>query len=124
MKAINTNAAPSAIGPYSQAILAANTLYVSGQIPIVPETGEIISGGIKEQTAQVIKNLFAIVNAVTSAENIVKTTIYITDMKNFADVNEVYSQFFNETKPARATLGVNELPKGALVEIEAIAIIR
>ena len=124
MKAINTNAAPSAIGPYSQAIQAANTLYVSGQIPIVPETGEIISGGIKEQTAQVIKNLFAIVNAVTSVENIVKTTIYITDMKNFADVNEVYAQFFNETKPARATLGVNELPKGALVEIEAIAIIR
>lgn len=120
-KYISTTEAPSAIGPYSQAVLAGGFLFCSGQIPIDPATGEIISG-IKEGTQQVIKNLKAVLSAEgLDLSDIIKTTVYITDMKNFTEVNEVYGAYFENFKPARACVEVSGLPKGVSVEIEAIA---
>ena len=119
---ISTDRAPAAIGPYSQAILAGDTLYCSGQIPLLPETGEIIEGGVEEQTAQVMKNLSQLLDAAGfSLEMVVKTTIYLQDMADFAAVNAVYGQYFPGTAPARATVQVAALPKGSLVEIDAVA---
>jgi len=119
---ISTDRVPAAIGPYSQAILAGDTLYCSGQIPLLPETGEIIEGGVEEQTAQVMKNLSQLLDAAGfSLEMVVKTTIYLQDMADFAAVNAVYGQYFPGTAPARATVQVAALPKGSLVEIDAVA---
>lgn len=121
-KVINTTQAPAAIGPYSQAIEASNTLYISGQLPINPETGTI-TGDIKEQTEQSFKNIKAILKeAGLSVDNIVKTTVLLKDIKDFAGMNEVYNQQFTKDYPARSAFSVTALPKPeALVEIEVIA---
>ena len=121
MEIVISKEAPSAIGPYSQAIIENKMVYTSGQIPLLPETSELVDGGIKEQTEQAIKNLSAVlVAAGSSLENIVKTTCFLTDMADFAAFNEVYAKHFDK-KPARSCVAVLALPKGAKVEIEAIA---
>ena len=120
---IKTENAPSAIGPYSQAIKANGFVYVSGQIPIDPATGEFAGTDVQTQTRQCLKNIKAIVLAAgTSLENMVKVNVFLTDMNNFALMNEVYAEFFPENPPARAAVEVGALPKNALVEIEAIAL--
>ena len=120
---IATPLAPAAIGPYSQAVEAGNTLYVSGQLPINPATGLFAEGGIKELTAQSLTNMKAILEAASmSFDNVVKTTVFLADMADFADMNEVYAQFFAAPFPARSAVAVKTLPKGARVEIECIAV--
>ena len=120
---IHTDQAPKAIGPYSQAVLAGDFLYVSGQIPLDPAAGEIVGGTAAEQAAQSLRNLQAILReAGMTFDNVVKTTVLLQDIADFAAVNEVYAQFFGgEILPARAAFAVNALPKGALVEIELVA---
>ena len=119
---ISTPKAPAAIGPYSQAIRVGNLIYTSGQIPINPATGQFIEGGIKEQTRQSLTNVKAILEeAGTSMANVVKTTVFMADMNDFADMNAVYAEFFTEPFPARSAVAVKTLPKGALVEIEVVA---
>ncbi len=122
MKAISTNNAPAAIGPYSQAIEVNGFVYASGQLPIDPATGVFPEGGIKEQTTQSIKNAQKILEAAgTDLKHVVKTTVYLANMSDFAAMNEVYSQFFSEPFPARSAVAVKDLPKGALVEVEVLA---
>ena len=122
MKAISTINAPAAIGPYSQAIYVGNLVYTSGQIPIDPATGIIVEGGIKEQTRQSLTNVKAILESAGLAMgNVVKTTVFLADMNDFAEMNSVYAEFFAEPYPARSAVAVKTLPKGALVEIEVIA---
>ena len=122
MKAISTNNAPAAIGPYSQAIEVNGFVYASGQLPIDPATGQFPEGGIKEQTAQSIKNAQMILEAAgTDLKHVVKTTVYLANMSDFAAMNEVYSQFFSEPFPARSAVAVKDLPKAALVEVEVVA---
>ena len=124
MKVISTKKAPAAIGPYSQAIRIGNLVYTSGQIPIDPTTGTFVEGGIKEQTCQSLTNVKAILEeAGLSMTNVVKTTVFMADMNDFADMNAVYSDFFSEPYPARSAVAVKTLPKGALVEIEVVAAI-
>ena len=119
---VQTENAPAAIGPYSQAIKANGFVFVSGQIPIDPKTGEFVQGGIREQTEQVLKNLSAILEAGgSSLARVVKTTVFLADMQDFAAMNEVYSGFFGETPPARATVAAAGLPRNTRVEIEAVA---
>jgi 2-iminobutanoate/2-iminopropanoate deaminase len=121
-QAIQTTHAPGAIGPYSQAIRAGSFLFVSGQIPIDPITGEVVKTGIANETKKVLENLRAIVEAAGGSLNdIVKTTIYLKDMSQFSVVNEVYGSFFQQPFPARATVEISKLPKDVNVEIEAIA---
>ena len=123
MKSIHTNQAPAAIGPYSQAIEANGMIFASGQIPIDPATGQFVEGGIQEQTRQALTNTRNILQAAgTDMENVIKTTVYLSDIHNFAAMNEVYAQFFTEPFPARSAVAVKDLPKGALVEIEVLAI--
>lgn len=123
MKSIHTNQAPAAIGPYSQAIEANGMIFASGQIPIDPATGQFVEGGIQEQTRQALTNARNILQAAgTDMENVIKTTVYLSDIHNFAAMNEVYAQFFTEPFPARSAVAVKDLPKGALVEIEVLAI--
>ncbi|QDP41810.1 RidA family protein [Radiobacillus deserti] len=122
VKAIHTDKAPQAIGPYSQAIDAGDFVFVSGQIPINPDTGEVVEG-IEEQTAQVMKNLQAILTeAELSFSNVVKFTIYITSMEDFAIINEVYAGFLQEPYPARATVEVSKLPKDVRIEMDVVAV--
>ena len=122
MKAISTKNAPAAIGPYSQAIEAGGMVFASGQLPINPVTGAFPEGGIKEQTRQSILNAEAILKeAGCSLANVVKTTVLLADIADFAAMNEVYASFFSEPFPARSAFAVRDLPKGALVEIEMIA---
>ena len=122
MQRIGTKKAPAAIGPYSQAIQVGNLIYTSGQIPIDPATGEFAKGGIKEQTRQSLTNVKAILEeAGLSMNNVVKTTVFMADMGDFAEMNAVYAEFFTEPYPARSAVAVKTLPKGALVEIEVIA---
>ena len=119
---ISTHQAPAAIGPYSQAIRVGNLLYTSGQIPINPATGNFVEGGIKEQTRQSLTNIKAILEeAGLTLSNVVKTTVFLADMNDFADMNAVYAEFFAEPYPARSAVAVKTLPKGALVEIEVVA---
>lgn len=120
---IVTKNAPGAIGPYSQAVkTAGGMLFVSGQIPLVPVTGEMVEGGIEAQTQQVLENLSAIVKEAGYAlTDVVKTTVYITDIGNFTKVNEIYAKFFVKDCPARVCVEVSNLPKGALVEIDVVA---
>lgn len=119
---INTKNAPAAIGPYSQAIEINNTLYISGQIPLDAVTGEIVKGGVKEQTKQVMKNISAILNeAGYTFSEVVKSTCLLSDMVHFKVMNEVYGGYYLENPPARAAFAVKELPLGVLVEIETIA---
>jgi len=121
MKVIQTNAAPAAIGPYSQAIVSGNLLFTSGQIPLSAQDGQVIGSSITEQTEQVIKNLAAVLEAAGSAfAKVVKTTCFLADMGDFAAFNEVYAKYFTG-KPARSTVAVKQLPRGVLVEIEAVA---
>jgi 2-iminobutanoate/2-iminopropanoate deaminase len=121
-KVISTTKAPAAIGPYSQAIRVGNLVYTSGQIPIDPATGNFVDGGIKEQTRQSLTNVKAIlVEAGLSMADVVKTTVFMADMNDFADMNSVYAEFFAEPYPARSAVAVKTLPKGALVEIEVVA---
>jgi len=118
---IATDKAPAAIGPYSQGVRAGGFCFFSGQIPLDPVSGELVSGGIVEQTDQVLRNIAALLDeAGLGPESVVKTTIYLTDLENFARVNEIYGRFFAESKPARATVEVAGLPKGADIEIEWI----
>lgn len=122
-KMIDAPAAPAAIGPYSHAVVANGVVYSSGQIPLVPETG-LLAEGIEAQTHQVLTNLAAVfAEAGSSMEQVVKTTIFLTDMQQFATVNAIYGTYFNTIKPARSTVQVGALPKGALIEIEAIALV-
>ena len=122
MKTISTKKAPAAIGPYSQAIQVGNLVYTSGQIPIDPSTGAFVEGGIKEQTRQSLTNVKSILEeAGLSMSNVVKTTVFLTDMNDFADMNAVYAEFFTEPYPARSAVAVKTLPKDALVEIEVVA---
>ena len=121
---IHTENAPAAIGPYSQAVKAGNLLFVSGQVPFVPETMEIVEGDVKAQTAQSLKNLQAILKeAGADFSNVVKTTVFIKGMNEFAQINEVYAEYFGENKPARACVEVARLPKDVKVEIELIAVL-
>ena len=121
-KVISTKAAPAAIGPYSQAIKVGNLVYTSGQIPIDPATGTIVEGGIKEQTRQSLTNVTAILEgAGLTMSKVVKTTVFMADMNDFAEMNGVYAEFFAEPYPARSAVAVKALPKGALVEIEVVA---
>ena len=122
MNAISTTKAPAAIGPYSQAIKVGGLVFVSGQLPLDPATGAFAEGGIKELTRQSLTNMKAILEeAGTSMANVVKTTVFLADMNDFAAMNEVYAEFFAAPFPARSAVAVKTLPKGALVEIECIA---
>ena len=121
-KIISTENAPKAIGPYSQAVEINNTLYISGQIPIDPKTGKLVEGGIKEQTEQVFLNIKSILHeAGYTLDNVVKSTCLLSDMNNFAQMNEVYGKYYSENPPARAAYAVVKLPMNALIEIETIA---
>ena len=121
---IQTDQAPAAIGPYSQAIKAGGFVFASGQIPIDPQTGEFVAGGIAEQTERVLKNLAAVLEAAGSTlDQVVKTTVFLADMKEFAAMNEVYGRFFTGATPARATVAAAGLPRDARVEIEAVALV-
>ena len=122
MKKIATNNAPAAIGPYSQAIFANGFLFSSGQIAINPQTGELVDGGITAQTRQVFANLGEVLKAAEMGfEDVVKTTVFLADMNDFGQINEIYGEFFTQNLPARSAVAVKALPKGALIEIELIA---
>jgi len=124
METVSTENAPGAIGPYSQAVKTGNLVFCSGQIPIDPATNEFVSDDVAEQTEQVLKNLSAVLNAAgTELNKVVKTTVFLADMNDFAAMNEIYGQFFDTNKPARATVQAARLPRDARVEIECIAVI-
>ena len=121
---VQTDRAPHAIGPYSQAVRAGNLIFASGQIPTDPATGEFVAGGISEQTEQVLRNLSAVLEAAGAGLNqVVKTTVFLADMSDFAAMNEVYARFFSKEPPARATVAAAGLPRNARVEIDAVAIV-
>jgi len=123
-KVIQTEKAPKAIGPYSQAIQAGNFLFLSGQIPLDPKTGELVKGDIRKQTQQVLENIKGILESKgLEMENVVKSTIFLKDIANFNQVNEVYATYFPSSPPARSTVEVTKLPRDADIEIEALAII-
>ena len=120
---VSTDKAPAAIGPYSQAVVVGNMIFTSGMIPIVPETGEVLEGDITAQATQAIGNLIALLKEVgASAESVVKTTVFIKNMDDFAEVNAVYATFFKNNFPARSCVEVARLPKDVLIEIEAVAV--
>jgi 2-iminobutanoate/2-iminopropanoate deaminase len=120
---IDSPNAPAAIGPYSQAILAGNTLYCSGQIAFIPQTGELVKGDIEEETARTLENLGEVLRAAgMDFTNVVSCTLYFADINDYAQVNEVYSRYFNESPPARAAVEVSALPRGARIEIACIAV--
>ena len=122
-KVISTPNAPAAIGPYSQAIEVGNMVFLSGQIPVNPATGDVVEGGIKEQTTQVFENIKAVLaEAGLTLDNVVKTTVFLADISMFVEMNEVYATYFSGAFPARSAFAVKQLPKGALVEIESIAV--
>ncbi|HOC08118.1 MAG: RidA family protein [Clostridiales bacterium] len=119
---VSTKNAPGAVGPYSQAVKCGGMVYTAGQVALDPKTGQMVEGGIKEQTHQVFANLKAVLEAAgTSLENVVKATVFIVDMDKFGEVNEVYAEYFTGDFPARSCVEVGRLPKGALVEIEVVA---
>jgi len=123
-KVIHTEKAPKAVGPYSQAISTGNLLFTAGQVAIEPATGKLVEGGIQEQTRQVLENLKAILTAArTDFSKVVKSTVFLQDIKNFADFNRVYAEYFPSEPPARSTFEVGALPLGAMVEIELIAVL-
>ena len=124
-KIISTQHAPAAVGPYSQAVQIGDLIYSAGQIPLVPETGKMVEGGIEAQTRQVMHNLSAVLEAAgSSLSNVIKTTIYVTDLTDFAAINQVYGSFFEVDPPARSTVQVAALPLGAQVEIEVVAAVK
>ena len=119
---VSTASAPAAIGPYSQAIILDGMVYCSGQVGLDPATGQLVEGDVRTQAQRALQNLSAVLEAAgSSLANVVKTTVFLTDMANFTAMNEIYASFFGDTPPARSTVAVAELPKGAQVEIEAIA---
>ncbi len=119
---ISTSKAPQAIGPYSQAVRFDNLLFISGQIPLEPESGEIVKGDIKAQTKQILENLKGVLTAGgSSLDNVLRTTIFLTDLEDYADVNKMYAQFFEKSMPARSTVQVSRLPMEVRIEIDAIA---
>ena len=121
-KEIKTESAPSPVGPYSQALEVGDLLFCSGQISIVPETGEILKGSITEQTQQIMKNIEAVLNAAgLGLDNVIKSMIFLTDMGDFAEMNEVYASALGDHRPARSCVAVSQLPKGVNVEIEVLA---
>jgi 2-iminobutanoate/2-iminopropanoate deaminase len=121
---VQTDSAPKAIGPYSQAIRANGFVFASGQIPLDPATMQIVEGGIREQTERVMNNLGAVLQAAgSSLEHVVKTTVYLKDLTDFSEMNEVYGSFFRETPPARSTVEVARLPRDVRVEIDVIAVV-
>jgi len=123
-KVIHTDKAPKAIGPYSQAIQGGNFLFISGQIPLDPKTGELVKGDIRQQAQQVLENLKGILESQSlRMENVIKTTIFLKDIVNFNQVNEIYATYFPSSPPARSTVEVSKLPRNAEIEIEAIAVI-
>lgn len=123
MKVVHTNEAPAAIGPYSQAMEVGNLILASGQIPLIPETMEVIEGGIVEQTDQVMKNVTNLLKACgVTLNEVAKTTCYLRNMEDFPQFNEVYAKYFGDHKPARSTVAVRELPKNVLCEVEVIAV--
>lgn len=125
MKVLHSEKAPAALGPYSQAIVAGDFVFASGQVPIDPATGVFAEGGIKEQTRQSLTNVSNVLaEAGIDLSHVVKTTVFLSDMDNFAAMNEVYAQFFSEPFPARSAVAVKTLPKGALVEIEVVATLK
>ncbi len=120
---IQTNRAPQAVGPYSQGIVSGNLIFVSGQLPLNPENGEFVPGGIREMTARIIENIKAILEeAGSSLDRVVKTTVFLADMADFVDMNEVYAEHFRNHYPARSTVQVAALPKNARIEMEAVAV--
>ena len=122
-KTVHTDKAPAAIGPYSQAVMAGGFVFVSGQIPLDPATGELVTGDIREQARRVLTNLGEILAAAgSSLDDVVKATVYMADMNDYAAVNEVYAEFFGESKPARAAVEVARLPKDVGIEIDVIAL--
>ncbi|EFD05605.1 putative endoribonuclease L-PSP [Peptostreptococcus anaerobius 653-L] len=124
MEVVFTSKAPAAVGPYSQAIKVGNVVYCSGQIPLVPETGEIVEGDIKAQAKQSLENVKAVLTeAGATFSNVVKTTVFIVDMADFGAINEVYAEYFGDHKPARSCVAVKELPKGARVEVEVLVVL-
>ncbi|HLL77219.1 MAG TPA: RidA family protein, partial [Pyrinomonadaceae bacterium] len=124
-RAVRTDRAPRAIGPYSQAIVANGLVFCAGQIGADPATGELVAGGVREQAEQVLKNLAAVLEAAGSdADHVVKTTVFLADMNDFAAMNEIYARHFKTDPPARSTVQAARLPRGALIEIEAIAIVK
>ena len=125
MKTITTDKAPAAIGPYSQAVVAGGLLFCSGQIPLDPVSGEMVSGTVEQETGRVMENLRGVLEAAGSnLDHVVKTTIYLTDMADFPLVNQIYGQYFPGVKPARVTVAVAALPRGARVEVGAVAIVQ
>ena len=119
---VATNKAPNAIGPYEQAIKVGDFVYTSGQIPLDPKTGNLVDGGIKEQTCQVLENLQAVLEAVgSSLDRVVKATVFLKNIADFAAINEVYAEYLGQAIPARSTVAVADLPRGALVEIDLVA---
>jgi 2-iminobutanoate/2-iminopropanoate deaminase len=119
---VQTDRAPAAIGPYSQALVSDDWLFCSGQIPVVPGTGELVDGGVTEQTERVLTNLFAVLEAAgASPDQVLKTTVFLSDMKDFAAMNDVYARRFGAHRPARSTIQAAGLPRGCRVEIECIA---
>ena len=121
LKVIQTNKAPKAIGPYSQAVKIGNLIFTAGQIPLTP-AGKLIQGSIKEQTRQVFENLKAVLKAAgSSLNNALKVTVYMTDLKKFSDMNEIYKQYFSRNYPARSTVQVANLPKGVNIEVDVVA---
>jgi 2-iminobutanoate/2-iminopropanoate deaminase len=124
VRIVHTDNAPAAIGPYSQAIVAGNILYTAGQIPLDPSTGQIVQGDVTVQTERVMRNLTAVLEAAgTSWANVVKTTVFLQDMADFPRVNEVYGRMIGDARPARSTVQVSALPRGVLVEIDAVAMV-
>jgi 2-iminobutanoate/2-iminopropanoate deaminase len=122
-EAIRTEAAPKAIGPYEQAIRVNGLVYTAGQIPLDPKTGNLVEGGIAEQTRQVLENLKAVLEAAgSSMDGVVKATVFLKTIADFQAMNEIYAEYFAASKPARSTVAVAELPKGALVEIDLVAL--
>lgn len=119
---VSTDSAPAALGPYSQAIILDGMVYASGQIALDPATGQLVEGDVRTQTHRVFQNLSAVLEAAgSSLANVVKTTVFLTSMSNFTAMNEVYATYFGDEPPARSTIAVSELPRGAQVEVEAIA---
>lgn len=122
MRTISSDRAPKAIGPYSQGIAASGFLFLSGQVPLDPETGDLVHGTVREEVTRVMDNLKAVIEAAGSGlDRVVRTTVYLTDLQDFAAMNEVYARYFGAHRPARSTVQVAALPKGARVEIDAIA---
>lgn len=121
---VSTDKAPKAIGPYEQAIKVGDLVYTAGQIPIDPQTGNLVAGGIAEQTRQVLENLKAVLEAAgTSLDKVIKATVFLKNMADFAALNEVYGEYLGNAKPARSTVAVADLPRGALVEIDLVAMV-